>query len=225
MPTLGTDVFLQLAGKSRRMLYPSKVVEVTENTFTVELEENIFSFDAEGEGQALETDQEILIYFNRQRNFLKQAARIDELLKPVDDEFENEDDQCKDHQCKVLVRLEATGEPVSAESRQCYRVSTVVAELSASFGECDDCELVDVSSTGFAVISREEYPVGKVVTASPRYEDLRPTGPVCIQSVQALNDGRFRYGVHCVEKSFQEEVQQLGMELQRLQLRRLAGRT
>ena len=173
MLTIGNDVFLQLADESRRMLHPSKVVEVTEYAFTVELEENISCFDVEGDG--LKTDHEILVYYNRHCDFLMQAARIDEVVEPVD----NQDHENGDDQSKVLVRLEATGEPVSAESRQCYRVSTVLAKLSASFGECDDCQLVNVSPTGFAVISREEYPVGRIVMASPGYDDLRPTGPVC----------------------------------------------
>jgi len=203
------------------MLHPSKVVEVTENALTVEIDENTYPFDVEGDCQTLEVDQEILIYYNLDGDFLKQTARIDEVLEPEHEE----NDENKDGRKKVFVKMVAMGEPVSAESRQCYRVSTVVAELTASFGQCDDCQIVDVSITGFAVISLEEFPVGKVVTATPRYKDLQPTGSVCIHSVRALRDGRFRYGLHCLEKSFQEEMQKFSMDVQRQQLRRLAGRT
>ncbi len=221
MLTIGQDVFLQLGDESRQMLHPSKVVEVTENALTVEIEKNTFSFDVEDDCRTLEADQEILIYYKLDGDFLKQAARIDEVLEPEHEE----NDENKDDQKKKFAKMEAMGEPVSSESRQCHRVSTVMAELTASFGQCDDCQIVDVSITGFAVISLEEFPVGKVVTATPRYKDLQPTGTVCIHSVRALRDGRFRYGLHCVEQSFQEEMQKLSMDVQRQKLRRLACRT
>ena len=221
MLRIGQNVFLQLDGKSRRTLHPSQVVEVTPNALTIEMDESIFSFDVEGDCWTIEAAQEILIYYNLDGKFVKQTARIDEEFEA---EHEENDDN-KDDQKKVFVKMEPMGEPVSSESRQFHRVSTVFEELSASFGQCDDCKIVDVSITGFALISPEEFPVGKVVTATARYKDLQPTGSVCIHSVRALRNGHFRYGLHCVEKSFQEQLQKLSMDVQRQILRRLTSRT
>ena len=206
MLTVGNDVFLQLTGDSEdRTLHPSSVVEVTGNVFTAELEEDDL---------APEAGQEILIYYNLRREFVNQSARIDTVLETEPDE---------NGQSKVLVGIERTGEPVSAEARQSYRVSTVLAELAVSFGGCDDCPVMDVSPTGFGVISPEKYRVGRIVMVTFQYENLQHTGHVCIQSMRPQRGGRFRYGVHCVSREFQAVTQKISMALQRQQLRRLAG--
>ena len=218
MLNLEQDVFLQPASKSRRLLHPGKVVRIRHQSLTVILEENLASSDITGDdGLCLKRDQKIFIYFNRQRNFLKQAARIVDVSETATESEQDESNNC--------VRLETEGEPVPAENRESYRVSTVHAELTATFGEIAECALVDISAKGFAVISPQKYTVGQLVTAAPHYEDFQSVGKVCIQSAQALKDGRFRYGVVCVEKNFQAKVQKLCMLLQRQQLRRLACRT
>jgi hypothetical protein len=216
MLKLEQDVFLQLGSESRRLLHPTKVIQANDNAITVMLEGNRLSLDVDGDGLALKMYQDILIYYNLRREFLKQAARIVDVFR-IEDEVHDQDSE--------WVSLVISGAPVPAESRQSYRVSTIHAELTASFGGSAACQLVDVSSKGFAVISPEKHTVGTVVTATPCFEDLQPTGEVCIQSVRALNDGRYRYGVHCVKQSFQAELQKLCMLLQRQQLRRLACRT
>ena len=174
MLTVGNDVFLQLTSESEhRTLHPSSVVEVTDHVFTAELEEHDL---------APEAGQEILIYYNLRHEFVNQSARIDTVLETEPDE---------NGQSKVLVAIERTGEPVSAEDRQCYRVSTVLAELAVSFGGCGDCPVMDVSPTGFSVISPKKYRVGRIVTATFQYENLQHTGHVCIQSMRPQRDGRF----------------------------------
>lgn len=200
------DVFLHLAGESEHeTLHPCGVVEVTSNGFTAEIEEDDL---------VPETGQEILIYYNLRRQFVNQSARIDTVRETEPDE---------NGHSKVLVGIETTGEPVSAEARQCYRVSTVLAELAVSFGGCDDCPVTDVSPTGFGVISPKKFRVGRIITATFQYENLQHTGPVCIQSMRPQRGGRFRYGVHCVSREFQAVVQRISMALQRQQLRRLSG--
>ena len=82
---------------------------------------------------------------------------------------------------------------------------------------------MDVSLTGFSVISPKKYRVGRGVTATFRYEDLQHTGHVYIQSMRPRRDGRFRYGVHCVSREFQAVMQKISMALQRQQLRRISG--
>ena len=209
MLTTGQNVFLQIVDNPPRALCPSGAVEVTGTALTVRIKDSCAP-DVDEILQAVEIGQETLIYYTLEHEFLNQPVRVDEVLSPEPDAI----DACQDGGNAVLVSMKTLGAPVSAESRQCYRVSTVVAELTTSFDRYDDCELVDVSNTGFAVTSEEEFPVGAVITDTPRFEDLEPSGPVCIQSVRELKDGRFRYGLHCVELSFQKQMQKLRMPLQ-----------
>ena len=68
------------------------------------------------------------------------------------------------------IGFQFTGEPVSAESREWFRVSTVMAGLTTDFGPEAGCPLLDVSSVGFAVEATQAYKVGDVVTATLRYQ-------------------------------------------------------
>ena len=89
-------------------------MEVAGAVFTVELEEaDLFP----------ESGQEVLIYYNRKREFVKHSARIGTLSQTEAD---------ADGVTKVRVEFETFGLPVSAEGRQCYRVSTVVSGLRFS---------------------------------------------------------------------------------------------
>ena len=116
-----TKLFLCIPTESpERVLRPAKIVSIENDMFAVEPEEPEL---------ALEAGQEILIYYEIKQTFMQQPARIDALL---------------DTEHNPTVGLVTTGEPVSAESRQCYRVSTVMSDLVAGI-ESQDCPLLDVS--------------------------------------------------------------------------------
>lgn len=114
---------------------------------------------------------------------------------------------------------------MQAENRECYRVSTMFRTITASFGDRDDCPLVDVSPTGFALISPADYGIGKTLEATIQYGGVEYSGRTCIYSKRILKDGRIRYGVNCIDKTYRDALQHITMDLQRQQLRRLACRS
>ena len=204
MVGIGSGFFLQLPGNSkRRILHPAKLIGVNAEVYTAEIEEaELF----------LESGQEILVYYERNREFMQQAARID----AVDETDPN-----------LIISLITTGEPVSAESRQHYRVSTIMLGLSAQFGTEPCCAVLDVSATGFCVIAAEQYSIGKVLSTRIEHEGQTCTGNVSVQSVKPLNKGWIRYGVHCADQKSLDDnlakaLQQLSINVQRDQLRRVA---
>ena len=201
----GSGFHFQLPGKSKqRILHPAKVVGLQDDTYTAEVEEGSL---------AVECGQDVLIYFEKSREFMQQSARIESV---------------EESQERQMITLTTTGQPVSAESRQCYRVSTVMMELTADLGPEPGCWVLDVSSTGFSVIAAESYSIGNVVDVSIEYGDQSHSGKVSIQSIRELSPGRIRYGLHCTEAmalpgSLAQGLQQMSVQIQRAQLRRMAG--
>ena len=111
-----TGFYLQIPDESEeRILYPGTVQEWNENIYTAGLQKD---------DPAPKVGQEVLIYYEIERKFMKQGARI-ELISMTDS--------------TTAFHFELTGDPVSAERRQCYRVSTVMAEVSAAFGAEENC--------------------------------------------------------------------------------------
>lgn len=204
---IGGAFFLQIPdGSKQRILHPAKVVGLEGNTYTAELDEQDLTI-AEGE--------DLFIFYEVRRDFLQQSAHI---LTILDDEP------------KPTIELETTGEPASAESRQYFRVSTITAGLAAELGEEDQCPLLDVSCTGFSVVSSRSYAIGNIVEAVLSYQGEDYVGNVSVQSIRELSKGRIRYGLHCVESkgaagNMPQCLQVMTISLQSEQLRRLAGTT
>jgi hypothetical protein len=198
MSKTGLTVFVRFPSESeRRVLYATKVTQTS----------------GADKDLGFEVGQELLIYFDRGRQFVQQPAKVEALL-----ESESGD----------VVVLKTVGEPISAEGRQCYRVSTALSNLTVTFGGLDGCLLRDVSVSGFAVISSGQHKTGQVVEAELVFEGKRYTGQASIQSVTPMPDGKTRYGVNCIKgpvtpDSLLKGVQQVSMSVQRQQLSRLAG--
>lgn len=206
MPAIGLTVFVRFPGATkRRVLYPSTITQLSGA--------DIFTIQPADAGIPYEVGQELLIYFEQRRQFVQQPARVEALLDSEPGRF---------------VVLKTTGEPVSAESRQCYRISTVLSDLTVTFDGEEGCSLRDVSVTGFAVVSPKQYKTGQVLDVELLFEGKRYTGQACIQSMTQMPDGQTRYGVNCVKAaasplSLSKGVQQVSMSVQRQQLSRLAG--
>lgn len=206
MPAIGLTVFTRFPGETkRRVLYASTVTQLSgPDSMTLQPEDT---------GLNYEVGQELLIYFERRRQFVQQPARVEALL---------------DSEAGRFVVLKTIGEPVSAESRQCYRVSTIFSDLTITFDGVEGCSLRDVCVTGFAVISPKQYKTGQVLDVQLVFEGKRYSGQGCIQSMTQMPDGQTRYGVNCVKsaptpQSLSKGVQQISMSVQRQQLSRLAG--
>ena len=198
-----TRFYLQIADESEeRVLYPATVQEWNENSYTAGLP---------NDDPAPEAGQEVLIYYEIEREFMKQGARV-ELVSKTDS-------------ASAFV-FELTGDPVSAERRQCYRVSTVMAEVSATFGTEENCPVVDVSATGFAVVASKRYRTGIIVDATVRHADIASDGKARIESVRELDRDRIRFGVHCISGNaiggtLQARLQKISASVQQQHLRRL----
>ena len=120
--------------------------------------------------------------------------------------------------------LEYVGDPVSAESRESYRASVISADMAAEVGEERDLSVQDVSATGFAVVSANEYPIGTVLEVAINYEGDFYSGTASVQSIREFSSKRIRYGMRALEGSdLPDGLHQICMAVQRLQLERKGG--
>ena len=199
-----TKVFLSLPHESqRRILHPATVKEASKRGYTAELEES---------DVALQAGQDLFGYYELKRKFVKQPARIDAVMQTAP---------------MLVIGFQITGEPMSAESREWFRVSTVMANLTASVGAEPECRLLDVSTAGFAVEAATRYEIGQIVPVTLRYENGQFSGEARIQSIREMEKGRFRYGLHAVEEKasggdLRKGQQHISAAIEREQLRRLS---
>lgn len=228
MLAIDAGIFLRMPLESdKRILHPAVIKECREKVFTVEVDEPL----------KLEAGDEILVYYEIKREFMQQPARVDAVLmsdpeaEPDDEsagDAEGESDREAETPVKMMIGFETTGDPVSAESRQCYRVSTALAGLTTQLGNETGCQLLDVSASGFSVISSARHKLGSIVPAVLHHDGRTYKGKACVQSIRELEPDRIRYGLYCVENrsitgDLQKGMQTISMAVQRQQLRRLAG--
>ena len=204
----GGSLFIQIPIRSKvRILHPAKVVALEDNIYTVQLEE---------EHLPLSDGQDVVVFYADGREFMKQIAEIGRVYR--------------DGLARV-VEFKPTGKPVSAESRQFYRVTTIAEGLTAGLGTENSCPLLDVSWRGFSVIApHEDFNIGNIVNAALRHQGEKYMGKVCVQSIRKLSKRRTRYGLLCVEDErstgdMPKGLHRMTVSLEREQLRRLAGNT
>lgn len=199
------NVYLRLPStSSKRILHATKIVEVIEKVYVVQ---------PESQTLPLEPDQELLLYFGLDRQFMQQPIRVNAVIDTED---------------RPTFGIEVTGEPVSAESRKSYRVSTVISDMSATVDDVADCKLVDVSASGFAVIAPLSFNVGGQAQVSLFHDNASFTGNATVQSVAPFSETQTRYGFYLSNQPHESAeldraVQKIAMDLQREQLRRLSG--
>ena len=232
MLTQNDPIFLQRPEDfTRRILHPGEIVGVTANSFAVRMAE-VFR---------VEINQTLQIYFEVDREFMQQPVRV---IEPPEVEAEGVDvpgsrpDEADDPVDLVepagapaadsTVHVETTGPFMSAECRECYRVSTVAASITASVGSEEHCQLLDVSATGFSVIAAGTYKIGDVLPAILRFAGEQFSGSACVQSIKKLITGRTRYGLRSNGRSrgagnLDRGQRQISMIVQRRQLKRQAG--
>lgn len=189
---------------STRVLHPATMLGTQDEGYWAELEEKDLS---------LEKGREVFVYYEIERRFLKQTARIEAVT---------------DEQHKLTIYFVTVGEPVSAENRQQFRVSTVMSDLTSTLGE-ETCKLLDVSGVGFSVVSKKRHEIGATLSVEMHHEGQCFSGTVCVQSARSLDKERIRYGLHCVDETHSgcnlaKGLWQITMAVQRQQLRRLAGK-
>ncbi len=201
----GSDVLFQEPTCDTRRLRRSVVIEAGEESFSIQFAAEPFCF---------EVDQEVLMYFTGQREFMQQIGRIIEIAEPEEGSDEG-----------PIFTLEPVGEAISAESRENYRVSTINAKLDATVGSERDLQVQDLSSTGFAVIASEEYEIGQTLDVSIAHAEEQCHGIASVQSIRDFGSGRIRYGLRAIEEDphtgeFLQVLQRISLAVQREQLQR-----
>jgi len=199
-----TKIFLNLpAGSRKHILHPARIKEASKRGYTAELDES---------DVLLGPGQDLFVYYYLKHKFVKQPARVDAVMQT---------------EPTLVVGFETTGEPMLGEGRESFRVSTVMADLTATVGAETECRLLDVSTTGFAVEATQRYEVGQVASVTLRYQERQFSGRAQVQSIRELDLGKIRYGLHAVEDrtsggDLRKGQQHISAVVEREQLRRLS---
>jgi len=200
---IGQEMFVSVGGGADNALEPIVVTGGQGTGICVRFADEDATFESVVEGQSL------MLFFNGPDGFMQQPAKITDPLEG-----------------DPTYVLETTGEAVSGESRQFFRVCTVLVDYHASVGDEDSCKVVDVSAMGIAVVSIKERAVGDCLTVSFALGQKAFKGECIVQSVRRSRGG-WRYGLLCVNGrgsgNLDDGLQKLTMDAQRTQLKRLSG--
>lgn len=214
---LDTDSYIYLqqdVSSTRTDLMPGRVLWTNGDLVAAEM--NVVAFPYAG--------KRVVILYDEGRRFVAQDAVVEGIIEceaSDDQSFEESPHIDLDEDSRpVNVVLERIGDPVSAESRECYRVRTSALKVTVAFGSCPACELLDISQTGFAVLSDESLDMNSLVKAALPSGESVVHGHVRIQSLRQLSNGRYRYGVAVIGRGMQDTCASLSTELQRKMLRR-----
>ncbi len=197
------DVFVRTPEHSK--LHAGKVSAISAKGFTIAFEV---------QGFELEDGAEVIAYYEVNRRFMQQPVRV---LSSVQTE-----------ESGLSMELETTGDPVSAESRECYRVSCYATGIKAQLGEDPElCEVLDVSATGFAVFSTAQYQIGQTMQATLYHDGDSILGTVVVQSAREYGKN-MRYGIRAIDDerktaTLKSALARVNLAVQRAQAARLSG--
>ena len=200
----GQDIYIHFAGGTNlRVLHAAKATSRVDDIITVTY--------LEPDGLPTEPSESMTVFFHGPAEFMQQSGEITEF---EDDEGE------------MQVGIKLIGEPVSAETRKCFRVSTVLAEYEAKLGSLGSCKLVDVSAAGVGFLTNTRLSLGDSIDIEMTLAGKTCKGKGFIQSVKEVKAG-YRYGLLCTGDKgvgdLPKGLQRLTMDAQRTQLRRLSG--
>ena len=201
----GKEVFVSFpSGGATRVLHAAKVRTLGDDVITIKfVEPDLVPVQAEGA---------CTVFFDGPREFMQQPAE-QVAFEDAPDTEETFD-----------LALQLAGEAVSAESRKCYRVGTSLAHYQGTFGTFGTCHIVDVSATGLGFVCNTRLKIGDGVDFSFELHGRSYSGRAFVQSHKEERSGH-RYGLLCTsdDPALTKGLQQLTMDAQRTQLRRLSG--
>ena len=200
MLSVGNAVFLLIPSKSKkRILYPGQVIESDPIRFTGKFEDPITPA----------VDSDVNAFCEVNGKFFQQGAVVTEIL-PI---------------AGNVIAFRRNGEPVSAESRQTYRVSVVSEGFIAKVDKLPASSVVDISPEGFASIVDDRLNLGSVVKIKLDCDGQVIQSPARVQAVKDLPSGQFRYGFLIPRSNIatRNALQKISADMQRLQLKRLRG--
>ncbi len=124
---------------------------------------------------------------------------------------------------RPVAEITTTGDLISANYREYFRVTTLSAELTTDFGSEKNCEVRDISIRGFAVVVRSIHTIGDIVYTALHFAGKSVCGRARIQSVRELSQQWIRYGVVGVDENLLSALPGISMAVQLQQLRRISG--
>ena len=240
----GATVFLNLPSDtaSGKALHRGAVVEFSSGGVTIAMDEP---------DVPVTPGQGAFLYYERQKTFMQQAVSVQAVMHDSGEQAvapqsgakagragqpENSNKSAaaaatapSNSATRLLVGLHVTGEPVSAEGRSAYRVVTSIAGgVTVTLDNNLECAVLDVSATGFSVISDAPLLQGQVVRVVIHHELEDIQGSAIVQSVKELAGGQRRIGLHCAGNSrsngqLHRGLQRISAAVQRQQLRRARG--
>ena len=200
-----TDMDVFLRTPERAKLHAGKVSAISAKGFTISFEVQSFQ---------LEEGSEVITYYEINRRFMQQPARVLSLVQTEEG--------------GLSMELETTGDPISAENRECYRVSCYATGIKAQLGDdLEMCEVLDMSATGFAVFSTAQYQVGQTMQATLYHDGDSILGTVVVQSAREYGK-KMRYGLRAIDDerkkaTLKSALSRVNLAVQRAQAARLSG--
>ncbi len=204
-----TDMDIFLRTPEHEELYPGKVSATTDKGYNAVFVGRAFS---------LEGGAEVLVFYEIKYRFMQQPVRV---LSVVEEKKDADG-------TRITLELETTGDPFFAETRECYRVSCYSADVKAQLGEDREmCEVLDVSATGFSILSDAEYTVGQTLQATLYHNGTPVQGTAVVQSYRAFGK-KNRYGFRAVDDkrlkaTLKKDLNRINLAVQREQAARLSG--
>ena len=200
MLSAGDEMYLAIPdGAQKPILRPGKVVSSDATTFAAEFIEPI----------TVAVEADVTAYASQRGKFFQQGARV-VLISAAE--------------TRTIISFARVGQPVSADKRQVYRVSTATAGMLAQIGSEKKCPIVDMSGDGFGAILSRECRIGSVQQVVLVHEEQQITMSVRTQTAAPRPDGKFRCGFLAIGRGEgRKALQQISAAIQRQQLRRLSG--
>ncbi len=172
----------------------------------------------EGWAFRVEDGAEALVFYEIDSHFMQQPVRVLSVVEKKIHDGEN----------RIRLALETTGDPISAENREYYRVSCYAADVEVQLGDDPEmCEVVDVSETGFAIFADAEYTVGQTLQATLYHNGIPVHGTAVVQSHRPFGK-KNRYGLRALDDerpktTLKKGLNRIYLAVQREQLARLSG--
>ncbi|MCH7868223.1 MAG: hypothetical protein IH881_11045 [Myxococcales bacterium] len=197
------EIYVRLPDEQEeRILHLGLCLEWNADTAVVSISDREFG---------LEAGQDILLYFTDRSQFLQLAVRITRAtIEGV----------------KLQLELERQSDPISAEARETFRVTTLTSGIEVLPGGTDRRSLRDISVIGFGLVTSESYQLGQTLSVVvERGEDERYEGRACVHSIRKLRKGHVRFGFRALpdkdDANLAQELKDLTIEVQRAQLQRV----
>lgn len=202
MIPVGSEVFLQDPNASAAAdLHNGRVVELRTDTLILEFDDL---------GPIVGPGDDAVLFVDLQGEFMRGSIRIDAVLTDPP---------------HPILAVQLTDELVNAEQRTDPRYSTVFGAITADIKTDRDCPVVDIGTTGLAVISSHVLEAGDSIAVTLRdHVGQTFSGHCRVMSAREIRRGRTRYGLQLISGRAAGEdlsigLQRITMDVKRHQFR------